>query len=97
MADSGAERARRHRLHKAGDHSLCRHAALAPVPDIPQAEIDPRAELEAVARRLTAAHQAEPGNANVARELRITLLALGPAVPAADPLDELRAMSARVS
>jgi len=38
--------------------------------------VDPRASLEALTRRLEAAHEAEPGNAMVARELRACLAAL---------------------
>jgi len=60
--------------------------------------LDPRAELIELARRLAAAHEACPERADVARELRVTLLAIGAAeVPAADPMDELREMAARIS
>lgn len=89
MADDGAVRTRRWKLHKAGDHSLCRRcpavkAALppsfAPLAGIPAdsapGALDPAAELQALAARLIAAHQADPGNAIVARELRMTLQAL---------------------
>lgn len=80
MADSEAVRSRRKRAHAAGDHSLCREgcAALklaAPLPAAVPAD-DPQAELQALAGRLAAAHKAEPGNANLARELRMTLQAL---------------------
>lgn len=101
MADSAALRMRRSRSHKAGDHSLCRHdcanppaAALAAEP--PQAS--PLERLDALAGRLEAAHQAEPGNAIVARELRLTLEALAKAEPVTvDVMGELRDLAAKVS
>lgn len=107
MADSDAVRQRRYRRHKAGDHSLCRQGcgdtpvrqltAVRPA-DIPAGGLDPRAEMTELARRLAAAHEADPSRADVARELRATLLAIEAAEePAADPMDELRAMAARVS
>jgi hypothetical protein len=96
VADSDATRSRRYRLHRSGDHSQCRHERVRAVPDLPAGELDTQAELLALARRLAGAHEADPGNAAVARELRATLLAL-PDAPAADPLDELRDMAARVS
>jgi hypothetical protein len=102
MADSGVLRARRHRAHKAGDHSLCRRDCLKPaavslaVPPAPAGDLDVQESLAALARRLEAAHVADPANAVVARELRATLLAIDND-QAADPLDELRAFSARVS
>ncbi|SRR6266581_1174695 len=107
MADSDALRAKRHRRHKAGDHSMCRPGCgngqarqLASVRPIaaPSGDLDPRAELVDLARRLASAHEAEPHRADVARELRATLLAIEAAEPAAaDPMDELREMAARVS
>jgi hypothetical protein len=110
MADSPALRQRRTRRHKAGDHSLCRpgcgdrdkHAPpqLAQVRplDAPAGDLNPRESLTALARRLEEAHLAYPANAFIARELRVTLLAIEAAEPAAaDPMDELRAMAARVS
>jgi hypothetical protein len=107
VADSDAVRARRHRRHKSGDHSMCRQDCadraprrLAQVRPIaaPAADLDPRAELIGLARRLAGAHEAEPHRADVARELRATLLAIEAAEPAAaDPMDELREMAARVS
>jgi hypothetical protein len=79
MADSEAVRSRRKRAHAAGDHSLCRSCAAvklaAPPEDVLPAE-DPKAELQALAARLAAAHRLDPGNANLARELRMTLQAL---------------------
>jgi hypothetical protein len=107
VADSDAVRARRHRRHKAGDHSMCRPGCedhvtrqLASVRPItaPAGDLDPRAEMIELARRLAAAHEACPERADVARELRATLQAIEAAEPAAaDPMDELREMAARVS
>lgn len=79
MADSGALRVRRTRAHKAGDHSLCRNCAalkLAAAPvDVAPVE-DPLAEMRRLAGRVVAAHEKDPGNANLAREARMTLQAL---------------------
>ncbi len=105
MADSGALRVRRARLHKSGDHSLCRRCAAvrgepAPVALAPAPENagTPLERLDALAARLEAAHRAEPANAMVARELRLTLEALAKADPGpADALGELRDLAARVS
>ncbi len=41
------------------------------------APVDARASLERLARRLEAAHEADPGNAPAARVLKDVLLALG--------------------
>jgi hypothetical protein len=80
MADSDALRSRRKRLHAAGDHSLCRRcdgrSAVAAVPVPGDARVDPSVSLERLAARLEAAHEADPSDAAVARELRATLLAL---------------------
>jgi hypothetical protein len=83
MADSGATRTRRWKLHKAGNHSECkgcdvlRGTAAAPVPrDAPDGPVDVQASLEAQARRLEAACEAAPGSALLEKELRATLLAL---------------------
>jgi hypothetical protein len=104
MADSAAVRSRRYRLHKQGDHGLCRHKLAVcdvepPAPAVESA-LDPAAELEGLARRLTVAHQQDPGNAALARELRITLQALAAAEPDGpdddDPLAELRALAESV-
>lgn len=94
MADDNALRSRRKRLHAAGDHSLCRRCrasrplvALPDVQPVPEASVPPdvTAALERLAQRLEAAHTADPGDANVARELRATLLALrGPEESADD-------------
>jgi hypothetical protein len=102
MADSGSLRTRRWKLHKAGDHSLCKHPAEARItlarPPEPDDGLDPHAELVALARRLAAAHEAAPDRADVARELRATLQAVADAEPPAeDPMDELRKMASRVS
>ena len=60
--------------------------------------VNPLESLRALARRLEAAHVADPGNDRVARELRATLMALsGVPEPAEDPLGELRALAAGVS
>jgi hypothetical protein len=84
MADDGATRTRRWKLHKQGDHSECRHCdarrALAAVPaaSAPAATgMDPAASLRALAQRLERAHEDDPGNALLARELRVTLQAIG--------------------
>ena len=102
MADSVAVRSRRHRRHAAGDHSMCRHPSGARIalarPPEPDTGLDSRAELVALARRLAAAHEADPFRADVARELRATLLAVAEAEPAAaDPMDVLRELAGRVS
>lgn len=83
MAESGADRTRRWRKHKAGDHSLCKHCpdALAPRegqdgPPPVRPVSDALGEMRRLAGRLVAAHEADPGNALIARELRMTLQAL---------------------
>jgi hypothetical protein len=100
MADSDALRSRRKRLHSAGDHSLCRRcdalsaASAAPAAgDLPGG---PDAALLRLAIRLEAAHEANPGDAAVARVLKETLLALragetGPDAELAELLDAVRA------
>jgi hypothetical protein len=79
LADSNALRMRRSRAHKAGDHSLCRNCAAlklaAPPLDVPPVD-DPLAEMRMVAARVVRAHEKDPGNANLAREARMTLQAL---------------------
>ena len=97
MADSGSLRVKRHRLHAAGDHHLCRHLPAAPVAavDVSSAEgadpedFDPKAEMRELAVRLRDAHQADRGNAILARELRATLLALAGMGPGDDEPDLL--------
>lgn len=79
MADSPALRSRRSRAHAAGDCSLCRHGprgVLVALPAAGDAPVDPRASLERLARRLESIHVQDPGNALIARELRMTLAAL---------------------
>lgn len=92
MADSEAVRSRRKRMHAAGDHSLCRRCAAVrsetaglrgvvslPKPPPPRGpELDPSAEMRRLASRLALAHEAEPANALLARELRMTLVELMP-------------------
>jgi hypothetical protein len=97
VADSGALRARRSRAHKAGDHSLCRHA-VAPALAGEAALVDRAQSLMALAARLEAAHMQDPGNARLAAELRATLLVLpaGEAPADDDPLSELRALAESV-
>lgn len=96
MADSDALRAKRARRHKAGDHSLCKHPRAAQSPPVPQdGHLPPRpvsdapGELRRLAGRLVAAHEADPGNALLARELRMTLQALSGGKPADDDLESL--------
>lgn len=87
VADSDAVRSARKRAHQRGDHHLCRHPPEHParsltVLPVPAAvELVPRDELVRLAVALTAAYEADPANANLARELRNTLLA----IPAPDP------------
>ena len=78
MADSGALRSRRSRAHTQGDHTWCRHGppVVVALPAPSGAPVDPRVALERLAGRLEAAHEADPGNAGLARELRMTLQAL---------------------
>jgi hypothetical protein len=95
MADSGAVRTRRWKLHRAGNHSECRDCdalrgarpGLAPTA-VPEGAVDAQASLEAQARRLEAACEREQGNAALEKELRATLLALrAPAGTAEDDAD----------
>jgi len=54
-------------------------AVLSVLPALePDASFDAAAELRSLAVRLAAVHEGEPGNALVARELRMTLQALMP-------------------
>jgi hypothetical protein len=95
LADSGAVRQARYKRHRQGDCSLCHHDRphLVPVaaPD-PGDDFDPATEMRRLAGRLSAAYQADPGNAALARELRATLLALQGPGGQADP--ELAALFA---
>src|SRR6266581_188681 len=79
MADSEAVRSRWKRAHAAGDHSLCRNCAalkLAAPPEESPPVDDPMAEMRRLAGRVIQAHEKDPGNANLAREARMTLQAL---------------------
>ena len=80
LADPGSLRVRRHRAHKAGDHSLCvRCAVLRADPGVTAGAApvtDPAGGLRLLAGQLTAAYSADTGNALLARELRMTLQAL---------------------
>jgi hypothetical protein len=68
---------RRSRAHKAGDHSLCvRCAVIKARPENAPPVADPLAEMRLLAGQLAAACRVEPGNASLARELRMTLQAL---------------------
>jgi hypothetical protein len=79
LADSGALRTQRYKRHKAGDHSLCRRCDGPAPPRLLSRAVsvsDPIGELRRLAGRLRDAHEADPGNALIARELRMTLQAL---------------------
>jgi hypothetical protein len=99
MADSGATRTRRWKLHKAGNHSECKGcdvlkgtAAAPGHRETPEGPVDAQALLERQARRLEAACESQPGNAALEKELRATLLALrGPGEGADDELAEFDA------
>jgi hypothetical protein len=93
-ADSNAVRSRRKRQHAQGDHSMCRHPRDLPVRQVPAVldldpdDLDPVAEMRALAGRLVQACSEDRGNAALARELRNTLVALAGMVPD-DEDDEL--------
>jgi hypothetical protein len=92
MADSEALRSRRKRAHAANDHSLCRRCTpvRAAVPVLPAGQVsDAETGLRQLAARLTSAHEADPANAMVARELRMTLQALMPKAAADDGIGAL--------
>jgi hypothetical protein len=102
MADSHATRQARYRRHRAGDHSLCRPGpgrcpavtGDPPRPLVvspPVGDLDPRVELEALARRLIAASEADPLNTALARALTDVLRALPVRRGALDPLEEIQA------
>jgi hypothetical protein len=71
---------RRSRAHKAGDHSLCvRCAVLRTDPGVVAKAVpvtDPASGLRRLAGQLVVAYETDPGNALLARELRMTLQAL---------------------
>jgi hypothetical protein len=94
----------RARRHRQGDHSMCKRncqvskapVRLAAVGEVPlDYPVDVQVSLRALARRLEAAHEADPGNSALAKELRQTLLVLGRPGDAAgrgpDVVDRLRA------
>jgi hypothetical protein len=97
MADSNAVRSRRKRQHAQGDHSICRHPRdlparpVAAMSDLDPDDLDPVAEMRALAGRLVQACSEDRGNPSLARELRNTLLALAGMVPD-DEDDELAAL-----
>jgi hypothetical protein len=108
MPDSGAIRTARWRQHRAGDHSACRGdcrtGPLYPVPAEVQAtfvnhhmvadggQLDPARALRDLAVRLLQAYAVDSGNASLAREARMTLLAIPDDGGGVDPLDELRSL-----
>jgi hypothetical protein len=99
MADSDVVRSRRYRAHRQGDHALCKHPPVPrPVVVLPAPggqDLDPVVELRQLAADALADYRANPGNAGLVREARLTLQALmGVATDIADddPLDELRRM-----
>jgi hypothetical protein len=109
MADSGTLRVQRHRRHRAGDHSLCtpgrcdlagrRQYGLAPyTPDASSTGFDAAGEMRAMAVRLRDAYAADTSNTGLARELRLTLLALNGIEPPDDDdlMAELRAMTGEI-
>ena len=70
---------RRARRHAKGDHSLCKRCAalkLAAPPEESPPVDDPMSEMRRLAGRVIQAHEKDPGNANLAREARMTLQAL---------------------
>jgi hypothetical protein len=77
IADSAALRTRRARAHKAGDHSLCKRCPEVRIdPQEQEVPADDAGKLRWLAAALAQAYKAEPGNALLARELRMTLQAL---------------------
>lgn len=65
-------------------------------PGTPEGRVDAQASLEALARRLEAAHEDSPGDAQVARVLKDVLLALrGPGEGADDELAKFDAEFSR--
>ena len=104
MADTGAERQRRYKAHKAGNHQWCRHLASVPavtvsVPTAGSDDLDPVVELAQLAGDALAAYRADRGNAQLLREARMTLQALMGVVPVpdvADPVAFLRELSGQV-
>ena len=103
MTDSDALRSRRKRAHASGDHSICKPGcgrnpavprALVVIPEVPAGSagnLDVRRSRVRLAARLEAAHEADPANSAVAKELRVTLQVLAGEVPAGeDDVDRIR-------
>jgi hypothetical protein len=94
---------RRSRAHKAGDHSLCRRCpgargdaglsqTVALLPSVPAApDLDPVAEMRALAARMITAHEGDPSNALLGREVRTTLRELISIEGSGSGFDELAA------
>jgi hypothetical protein len=82
VADSNALRSRRKRQHAQGDHSLCTRRCRAErlkIAELPAGSgetLDAAAGMQDLAAQLAAAYASDPGNAALARELRLTLLSL---------------------
>ena len=88
MADSGSLRVRRHRQHKAGNHSLCRPGCggktqvPAVLPKLREVRagsgenLDALAAMADLAAQLRLACEANPADAVLAREYRLTLMEL---------------------
>ena len=104
MADDGATRQKRHRLHRAGNHSMCKRGCgqirqVSPV--IPKlrevkadcGEFDAKRAMRDLAEQLREASAANPLDAVLAREYRLTLieLAKGEDGDGKDPFAELLA------
>jgi hypothetical protein len=83
MVDSTALRSRRYRAHRQGDHHLCKHFSeqrgwsdASSVPPADVSDFDPAEAMAQLAGRLRDAYRQDPGNAALARELRMTLQAM---------------------
>jgi hypothetical protein len=84
VADDDAVRSRRYRAHKQGNHVYCKRdcqAARDPVrfdgvPDDPGESLNRFAELRRLCVALRTAYLADPANAALAKEWRMTLLCL---------------------
>jgi hypothetical protein len=106
MADSDALRQRRRRQHVAGNHALCRRdcgknqPVLRSLPEVREdaagsAEFNPAARMRELAEQMREACAANPGDAMLAREYRLTLQALTPEKKADDDLAGLLASMQR--
>lgn len=102
MADSGALRQRRYKQHRAGNHALCRgdcakspqdSATLTVLREVPPASesFDPQTAMLDLAAQLRDACAANPADAVLAREYRLTLQALTPPKETDDDLTGLLA------